>query len=155
MDHFLTHVTWNLFLGDHGIMDTPWPGQVPLERGLLVWKQPFYYWANSELLSQQLAGKGWVCFSLVFRALIWVWEDGQGVLCRVYAAFHSPSSHFLSFLLPLLPPLPSYYSVSFCSCSFFIHFDRHFPFCCCCCPQSLKFLCRQFFLVFSKCVDTQ
>lgn len=78
--------------------------QVPLERGLLVWKQPCYYWANSELLSQQLAGKWWVCFSLVFRALIWVWEDGQGVLCRIYAAFHSPS--FLSFPLPLLPPLP-------------------------------------------------
>lgn len=91
-----------------------------------------------------------------FRVLLWMWEDGQGVLCLVDAAFASLNLHFLSFLSPLLlffPPTPIYYSVSVFSCSFARVDLRLSPFGFWCCPYSLKFLWRQFSPLFSKCVD--
>lgn len=77
--------------------------------------------------------------------------NGQGVPCRVDAAFASPSSHFLNFPSPLFcfSPTPIYFS-SLCFLLLLLSSFRCLSLSLCCCPYSLKILWRQFFPLFQN-----
>lgn len=141
-------------VGNHRTMGISWSRTVPIRKEgsivpyleaaiLLISKvrtaEPAGCWEADELVFLWCLKTIW---RSSFRTLSWMWEDGQGVLCRVDVAFAFLSSHFLVSYHRFFfsSPLPFIIQSVF-SCSFFAPFDLcHSPFGFCSCPYSLKFL---------------